>query len=177
MPLPGNVVSLRINTKDTMSVIDLVSKLGVPMNTLSFPSMVSLALGSLLESMRQQDALPVRDGFEYLQMTAGIVGTGQNKKKRAATKSILEMGSELNVQPPKNFGQRESYVYGPVVMSQDGTPTSTVIPLPTPDEVEQRKRLSELVSLLDQFEEKMPGITWTTTNQMEYDELVKVIYG
>ena len=68
----GNVVSIRVNPTDTLSVIDLMKELNMPMHTLSFPAMVSLALASSLQALREQGVIPERTGFEYNEMTEAI---------------------------------------------------------------------------------------------------------
>src|SRR5258706_16257049 len=68
VPTPGLVVSIRVNPTDAMSVIDILDRLGITKDNLSFAQATKLALSSLLESARQSDLVPRRDGFEYLDM-------------------------------------------------------------------------------------------------------------
>jgi len=65
---PGRVVSIRVNTKDCMSVIDVVEKIGLNIPGISFAQIVSTALASTLESLRQAGVIPIRDGFEFSEM-------------------------------------------------------------------------------------------------------------
>jgi hypothetical protein len=176
---PGNVVSIRINPKDTMSVIDLVESLGMPLHTLSFPSMVSLALSSCLQALREQGTVPDRTGFEYNERTAGIIGTGQTKRKRAATEAILATGSEFKVAaPPKpsmTFVKPVSQI-GTVEVEPHNTP-AVEEEIVTTEMRLARRRLAELVAKQDLIEAKAPGVTWSSGDQKEFDELCKVVYG
>lgn len=179
MALPGNVVTIRVNPRDTMSVIDLVESLGIPLHTLSFPAMASLALSSCLEALRQQGVVPDRDGFEYSERTAGIIGTGQNKKKRAATLAILQTGSELKIAAPPvpspMFVKAASQIgtAAPRAGHTNGS-DDEVISL----EVRQaRTRLAELNAKKELYDDGHPGITWSAGDQKEFDELMVVVYG
>jgi len=53
-----------------MAVVDAAKKMGVRMQQVSFPQLVSLALSAALESFRQNGIIPERDGFEYSEMMA-----------------------------------------------------------------------------------------------------------
>lgn len=186
----GNVVSIRVNPTDTLSVIDLMKVLNMPMQTLSFPAMVSLALASSLQALREQGVIPERTGFEYNEMTAGILGTGQNKKKRAATAAIQSTGSELRPRLPERSDGLATVRLHPTatvavdeaagqLMFQNGTPSSAA----TPEEVistEQRlarRRLSELNARKEMIEDGVQGLTWSTADQIEFDQLMKEVYG
>lgn len=179
MPLPGNVVTIRINPRDTMSVIDLVESLGMPMHTLSFPAMASLALSSCLEALRTQGIVPDRTGFEYAERTAGILGTGQNKKKRAATTAILNTGSELKIAPPpvpSPMFVKDASQIGTAANHAGHTNGSAeeVISL----EMRQaRTRLAELNAKKELHDDGHPGISWSASDQREFDKLIKVVYG
>lgn len=65
----GKVVSLRVNPKNCLTVLDVCRELGVnPSAGYSFGQLVSIALSSLLETVRQQAIVPERTGFEYSEM-------------------------------------------------------------------------------------------------------------
>ena len=66
----GRVVSIRLSPQDCMAVVDAAKKMGVRMQQVSFPQLVSLALSAALESFRQNGIIPERDGFEYSEMMA-----------------------------------------------------------------------------------------------------------
>lgn len=72
-PVPkavGVVVRLRVAPPDVMSVIDIVDTLQLYYEGMSFSQVVSIALRGLLESARQQEVIPTRDGWEYSKMLA-----------------------------------------------------------------------------------------------------------
>ena len=62
---PGRVVRARINPADCMGVADVINKLGLTPQRFTFDQAVRIALSSLLESARQNGAIPRRDGFEF----------------------------------------------------------------------------------------------------------------
>lgn len=66
-----------------MSCIDVVQKTGVNLQGASFTIIVSAALSSLLESMRQAGVIPTRDGFEYAQMMGSYPKQGKANHARA----------------------------------------------------------------------------------------------
>lgn len=80
---PGRTANIRISPKDCMSCIDVVQKTGVNLQGASFTIIVSAALSSLLESMRQAGVIPVRDGFEYAQMMGSYPKQGKANHARA----------------------------------------------------------------------------------------------
>ena len=65
---PGRVVSIRLNPRDCLAVIDVVEKLSLNIRGMSFSQAVSIALASAMESLRQAGAIPERDGFEFTEM-------------------------------------------------------------------------------------------------------------
>jgi hypothetical protein len=80
----GAVVSIRVNTTDLMSVIDMVNKAGAFFNGMSLSSAVSLGLSIATEELRRQGKLPVRDGFEYSAMIEPFtINKRNNRVKRA----------------------------------------------------------------------------------------------
>lgn len=80
---PGRTANIRISPKDCMSCIDVVQKTGVNLQGASFTIIVSAALSSLLESMRQNGIIPTRDGFEYAQMMGSYPKQGKANHARA----------------------------------------------------------------------------------------------
>lgn len=65
---PGKIASVRVNPKDCMSIVDVLSKLGIPTTNMSFSQATKIVLASALESFRQSKVIPDRDGFEYTEM-------------------------------------------------------------------------------------------------------------
>jgi hypothetical protein len=66
--IAGRVIRARVNPKDCISCVDVVDKLGYETTNWSFDQVVRVALSSLLESVRQNNVIPTRDGFEYSAM-------------------------------------------------------------------------------------------------------------
>jgi hypothetical protein len=65
---PGRVVSVRVNPKDCLAVIDVLEKVGQLVPGMSFGQAVSLVLAISLETARSNKFIPTRDGFEYSEM-------------------------------------------------------------------------------------------------------------
>jgi hypothetical protein len=187
MAKPGEVVSIRVNPTDIMSVIDLCDSIGVDKNKFSFPAMVSLALSSMLQAMREQKIIPERDGFEYNDITSGVLGSGQNKVKRAATTAILHAGSNFRVKPPpaaafvRDSRSLETFQNGTTLTERsEAGPSPAEAGSSDVISTEQRlarRRLSELVAKQDMIESGAPGLVWSASDQREYDELYKEVYG
>lgn len=175
---PGNVVSIRVNPTDSMAVVDLLEASGMRVAGMSFPAMVSLALSSCLEGLRQQGVIPERDGFEYSAMMEGIVGVGNHARKVEVTKVMNTLGSDFKPKAPPTKMPR--FLREPA--SQNGTRDEEPAPPPADEvitlEVRQaRTRLAELNAKKELFDDGHPGIAWSASDQREFDELVKVVYG
>lgn len=91
-----------------MSCIDVVQKTGVNLQGASFTIIVSAALSSLLESMRQAGVIPVRDGFEYAQMMGTYPKQGKANHARA-----LAITKTFQVAMPS--GQMPAVAHDPVM--------------------------------------------------------------
>ena len=66
----GKLATVRVNPQDCMGIVDVLTKLGVSTDNLSFSQATKIVLASALESFRQNGAIPTRDGFEYSAMMA-----------------------------------------------------------------------------------------------------------
>lgn len=99
MMLPGEVVRIRVNPRDCMSVVDVINNTGMYTGGMSFPMAVSLVLSSLLESARQAKLIPERDGFEYSEVMQPFSNKATGPRKLAITAAHRMVGSEL-VAPP-----------------------------------------------------------------------------
>ena len=64
---PGQVTTIRVSPQDCMAVVDILI-VGVPLGNLSFAQATKLAFSSMAESMRQNQIIPRRLGYEYLEM-------------------------------------------------------------------------------------------------------------
>lgn len=76
----GQVFSIRLNPEDIMGAIDVVKQAGIATDRMSLAMVVKLALAGFLEKARQQGIIPVRDGFEFLEMTEPFGGSHQQNK-------------------------------------------------------------------------------------------------
>ena len=164
---PGNVVRLRVNPTDSISVLDVIEKANLRMDGMSYAQCVSLALASLLETCRQQGIIPTRDGTEYYEKMAPFkngryVSQG---KKLEITKSIQSLGSEFKA---------------PVVEEDIATSQRTiVVPASPPASMEERvarTRLRELIQRKDLAEAPGNDVHWSASDQEEYDECYRIVY-
>ena len=136
----GNVVTLRVNPKDSMSIVDLLKYLDVPLHNLSFNQAVKIALSSALASFRAQGILPEHDGFDYTQVmspfasslharrgkklisahvlnsesfqAAPIIDEDYDRKKRRLRYNELTMKRRAD---PDNFSEAEQEEFVPLV--------------------------------------------------------------
>jgi len=92
----GNVVSIRVNPTDCMAVVDVIKKTGVYTPGMSFAQMVSLALSGVLQTLRDTQLIPDREGWEYNELVGPYINK-QNGRKLEVTKVINSIGSELKV--------------------------------------------------------------------------------
>ena len=105
---PGIVVTIRINPKDAMAVIDCLDFLGIPKHNLSFSQAAKLVLSSALESYRQQGTVPIRTGFEYSQMVEPFNRGGfASRGAKLATAKLLR-GEHIQPEPiiPETYERR-----------------------------------------------------------------------
>ena len=76
----GRIARIRINPRDCMSIVDMLDAAGLYQPNMSFAHAVSIALGSALETFRQHEVIPTRDGFEYLERMARFPDTTTGRK-------------------------------------------------------------------------------------------------
>lgn len=93
----GSVVNIRVNPRDSMSVVDLVKQSGLAMEGMSFAQMVSLALSGCLEELRKRGVVPERSGFEYSEICRPYLQQ-RSGRKLAITEQIQSIGSEFKVE-------------------------------------------------------------------------------
>lgn len=169
----GVVVSLRVNPKDCMSVVDVMGRTGLISPGMSFSAMCSLTLSSLLETMRQQGHLPDRSGFEFSELV-GPYMTGKNTKRIAAAKAIEQVGSDFSAPTlPTQKAARNNHT-----SEQDGyslrMPEAKLVP--TLEHRQAARRLTELIQKKDLADDTGSGVVWSVGDQQEYDECYKVVY-
>lgn len=96
----GRVVTIRLNPRDCMAVVDLVQQLGAPIERMSFGSVVSLALTSALQTLRSAKMLPERDGFEYSEIMAGFQTHFGFRKEGVARQLSMDRNAAAGVEAP-----------------------------------------------------------------------------
>jgi len=167
----GLVVRLRVNPKDCQSILDLLDKVGVPYNNLSFSQCTSLALASLLETARTHKTLPEPDPFQFINRMGNFIGQGHTmqRKRLAAANALGSIGESFHApttEPARPFEQ-----YDPSIHPVPGEPE--VI---TADRMRDARRLSELASKKDMWENGNRSVSWSSQDEEEYQQLYKVIY-
>lgn len=77
----GRVVQIRVNPKDCMAVVDVIQAARMHFTGMSFAQAVSTALACAMESFRQNNIVPTRDGFEYTAMMEPFPDNTTERKK------------------------------------------------------------------------------------------------
>ena len=173
---PGKVATIRINPKDCMAVLDVCRSVGIELQGASFASLTSLALSSLLQTMRDHKIIPERDGFEYGEMMAPFTG-GNNARKAAIADTIHRAGSRLKISGLSQPGS-------PVELSPhpERPMVEVVKPAPSPEtppsmELRQaQRRLGELCQKKELADQRGSGIVWSASDEREFQECYKVVY-
>ena len=165
----GNVVTIRVNPKDCMGVVDVIQKAGIYTPGMSFAQMVSICLSSVLQTLRDSEVIPERDGFEYLNVVGPYISK-QSGKKIEVTKTINQLGSKIAVrglsQPIKQVPELEE---SPLPAAAYVEPVMTM----------EQKRAGALLKELDakrELAEDNPNVIWQHSDQVEWDRLYKIVY-
>lgn len=165
----GVVISQRINPTDCMSVVDVLGKTGILMEGMSFSAMCSLALSSLLETMRQQGHIPRRTGFEFTDLVGPYL-SGKNAKRIHTAKAIEAIGSDFSAPalPTKEAGRSHNY-----------QPIQSLQPAVQPEGLEYKqaaRRLTELLQKKDLAVQQRSGVLWQEEDQREFDQCYAIVY-
>lgn len=99
MRAAGEVVSVRINPKDCMAVVDFIDKLGVYTQGMSFSSAVAIAFASSMESFRDNGILPQRSGFEYTGMMQRFALKSRTPRKLQIAATFKTTAAQFGVRP------------------------------------------------------------------------------
>lgn len=111
----GMIAQIRVNTKDCLAVLDLMGVLGIdPYDGRSFAQCVSLALSSMIQTMRDRGVIEQQeDGFQYLNRMAPFLGSRNNKRKYLASEALgkamgegvpaLTIPKSVNVKHPGQY--------------------------------------------------------------------------
>jgi hypothetical protein len=190
----GSVVRIRVNPKDTMSVIDLVKRSGLDITGMSFPTMVSLALSASMNTMRENGHLPTRDGFEYAEMTYGILGVGQKSdaRKRMINNTVQSAGPRFAVTVPMATKEQEAPAPTGYVKQAGWTPPKqpslmdrlkraelTGMALEPEDQAVMdvaKEQLSTLAKKKDRIEEEHSGEQWTEKDAADWAKYYPIVY-
>lgn len=150
-------------------MLDVMEKTGMQVSGMSFPSMVSLTLSSLIETVKRAGHIPDRDGFEFLEKMAPYMGDQRTGRKLDITRTISNTSSDLAIKPLAAAGRA-------LAGSEQPAPAA---PVPVPLNTEQRlqaRRLTELLQKKDLADEKDSGVIWSAEDESEFQQLYRVIY-
>ena len=138
----GRVACIRVNPKDCMAILDVLKRIDYLPPGMSFAHGVSVALGSVLESLRQSGVIPTRDGFDYSEMMKFFPPDtkASRGRKLAITDVVQQAGEDVN--------------YPPVVPD-------------TPERARRRLRFGEM-----RFRKEADPINWSEADQREFQVLV-----
>lgn len=133
---------------------------GLKTEGMSFASMTSLALSSLLETCRKNGLIPTRDGFEFTAMVGPHI-SNSHKRKVHVTNAIGNIGSAIHVPP---------------IPATVPAPVTPVQPQEVTTEIRQaRSRLTELLRKKDIAEDNS-DVLWSSSDETEYQQLYKLVY-
>lgn len=165
--MAGIVARIRVNPKDSQSILDLLDSLNIPRQTMSFSGCVSMALASLLETARLQKLLPEPDPFQYINRLGSYVGNG-NAQQAVRQQAATQMGrmGERFIAPNLAGGAAP-------VRQPEGVPESGEVDNSVELEYAQT-RLAELVSQKDMTENGMGA--WLESQELEFQQLFKIVY-
>ena len=155
MATPGEVVSIRLSTKDCMSVADLIHLTGIYYPGMSFSQAVALALSSSLQTMREANLIPTRDGFEYAELMEKFTFSHRRLRQTVTGK----------------------HLHLPAVQ----TPASSNNPLVPLAKLITQESINQTVLSIDQAVEELDVLikkeNLTEVEQSRVKELEKLIYG
>jgi hypothetical protein len=160
----GQVVRIRVNPKDCMSVLDVMEVTGMQTQGMSFSAIVSLALSSAMEGLRQQGVIPTRTGFEFSDMMSVYLRGSSQGRKVAMTNAIYNAGSEFQVRPvamPADLPEDDGYI--------------EPVDNPTPEVLRARRALAELCAKKE-LSEQNSAVMWQAEDQREYEKNYRIVY-
>lgn len=154
-------------------MIDVIEAAGLKVEGMSFPAMVSLALGSLLQTMRDQQVIPDRSGFEYNEMMAPYHGQRSNKRKLEISDTIHRAGSAIKA---KGLSKPAPELTFPSEPARPHQVVPELVPErpATGDDLRARRRLTELLQKKDLAEQG--SVVWQAEDEEEYQQLYRMVY-
>lgn len=161
----GEVVRIRVNPKDCLSVLDVLEAANINTRAMSFSQCVSLALGSLLETARHSKLIDEPDGFDFLNRMRPFktAVSASHKKKLEITGAMQELGSRIHAPAIGDDMAHETAVLEPEVI--------------TAEQRRARSLLTELNAKKELAESGNPNVTWMSDDQQEFERLCKIVYG
>lgn len=92
----GRVVQIRLNPKDCMTVVDIVTQIGAFQPGMSFSQATIIAFACMSETFRKNSIVPDREGFEYTKLMAEFPDTtrGRGSFQYQLDKSMRLRGPE-----------------------------------------------------------------------------------
>ena len=173
--MAGIVARIRVNPKDSQSILDLLDSLGIARHSMSFSGCVSMALASLLETARLQKLLPEPDPFQYINRLGSYVGNGnaQQKVRQEAATQMGRLGrlGERFIAPTLAGGARPAEAAGGLGGSTGAT---NLVEDNAAENAYAKSRLSQLVTEKDMAENGMGN--WTEDKEAEFQLLYKIVY-
>lgn len=100
----GQVVRIRVNPRDCLSVLDVVQVTAIDVKGMSFASIISMTFSSLLESLRKQGTIPRNEGFDFEVRMRPYLEGKSTANKRAITERIYLDGIKSPTNNPSNIG-------------------------------------------------------------------------
>lgn len=169
---PGKVVTIRVSPKDCLAVLDIMKKVGIDVKGASFPALVSLALSSMIETMKKAQQIPERDGFEYLDMMGEFLTPQRTGRKLAITSAISATDSDFQMRAAPEAARA-------LAASEQPAAGNTLVmpekPLTT-YERQARTRLSELMAKKDLSESPSSGVVWSNADEEEFKQCYAIVY-
>lgn len=151
----GQVVRIRVNPKDCMSAVDVLEAAGINTRGMSFSGVISLALSSMLEGLRQKNIIPERDGFEYLKVMEPYLRNTQHMKVSVAN---------------------TIYGAGDFIVKPVETPAPNPMAGLSTEQRLARSRLSELVAKKEAIADGHQ-LVWQESDEAEFQQLYFQVYG
>lgn len=155
---PGEVVTVRINPTDCMGIADMLALGNVDTTGMSFSQATATVLQSMLESARQQEIIPVRDGFEFNR----VMQPFSRKKKGPPKGGLIAAMNQMreSVRTARDIAD----VMGP---AEEITPVNQM----TTEQRQAGLRMKEL-----QIKQEHAKDSWTNADQLEWDALYKIVF-
>lgn len=112
----GRVVQIRLNPKDCMAVVDIITQAKMFVPGMSFSHATSIAFACMSETFRKNNIVPTREGYEYSDLMEPFPDTTKGRgAMQFALKQRLTPISESYVYPTEGLevGPTEEELRGP----------------------------------------------------------------